>query len=299
MSIFKAYDIRGIYQETIDEEIVYKIGRAYVLKFKPSKVTVGRDVRISSPSLFKALVKGITDQGCDVVDIGIVTTPMMYFSVWNYGYEGGLMVSASHNPSEYNGVKMVQKDAVPIGGDTGIYEIEKMIELAKEVKASEVYLTMIDPIDGETNSLLLNKKQQDTLKKNFEIIYEKYKKGDYGNLKIDNPENFLRRISNKKVTSGRYDSNIIYKIPCTVGWTFSRIMANGDVAPCCRGVDVTTGNINKQRFKEIWNEKKQKMFRKIGVNLKKHPKFVEKVGCLKTCDNLMENKENSELVKLL
>ncbi len=126
--IFKAYDIRGIYGETIDEDIVYKVGRAYVLKFKPKKVTVGRDCRVSSPKLFDALVKGITDQGCDVVDIGLVTTPMMYFSVWNFGYDGGLIVSASHNPPKYNGVKMVRQDSIPIGGETGIYEIEKMIE---------------------------------------------------------------------------------------------------------------------------------------------------------------------------
>ncbi|MFH2021358.1 MAG: phosphomannomutase/phosphoglucomutase [archaeon] len=128
MSIFKAYDIRGIYGKDLDENIVYKIARAYVLKFKPKKVTVGMDGRVSSPSLFKALLKGITDQGCCAVDIGLVTTPMMYYSVWNYGYEGGLMVSASHNPKEYNGVKMVRQEAVPVGGDTGIYEIEKMIE---------------------------------------------------------------------------------------------------------------------------------------------------------------------------
>jgi len=128
MSIFKAYDIRGIYPDTINEDIVYKIGRAYVIKFKPKKVTVGRDMRISSPALFKALVKGITDQGCDAVDIGLVSTQMMYFSVWNYGYDGGLMVSASHNPAQYNGVKMVKADAVPIGGETGIYEIGEMIE---------------------------------------------------------------------------------------------------------------------------------------------------------------------------
>ncbi len=128
MSIFKAYDIRGLYPETLNEDIIYRIGRAYVIKFKSNKVTVGRDARVSSPSLFKALVKGITDQGCDVVDIGIVTTPMMYFSAWNYPYDGGLMVSASHNPPKYNGVKMVRKGAVPIGGETGIYEIGKMID---------------------------------------------------------------------------------------------------------------------------------------------------------------------------
>lgn len=127
-SIFKAYDIRGIYGETIDEDIVYNIGRAYVLKFKPKKVTVGRDCRTSSPKLFEALVKGITDQGCDVVDIGLVSTPMMYFSVWNLKYDGGLIISASHNPPKYNGVKMVRKDSIPIGGDTGIYEIEEMIK---------------------------------------------------------------------------------------------------------------------------------------------------------------------------
>jgi len=127
--IFKAYDIRGIYKENFDEEIIYNIGRAYVLKYKPKKVTVGQDGRVSSPSLFKALVKGITDEGCDVLDIGLVTTPMMYYSTWNYPeYDGGLMVSASHNPPKYNGVKMVSKGGIPIGGDTGIYEIEKMIE---------------------------------------------------------------------------------------------------------------------------------------------------------------------------
>jgi len=128
MSIFKAYDVRGIYPENIDEDIVYKIGRAYVIKFKPKKITIGRDMRLSSPKLFEALVKGVTDQGCDVVDIGLVSTPAMYYSVWNYGYDGGLMVSASHNPPKYNGVKMVGTGGMPISGETGIYEIGKMIE---------------------------------------------------------------------------------------------------------------------------------------------------------------------------
>jgi phosphomannomutase len=127
MSIFKAYDIRGVYGEDITEDIVYRIGRAYVLKFRPRKVAVGMDGRVSSPSLFKSLVQGIRDEGCDVVDIGLVTTPMMYFSAWNYGIDGGLMVSASHNPPKYNGVKMVKKGGIPIGGETGIYEIGEMI----------------------------------------------------------------------------------------------------------------------------------------------------------------------------
>jgi phosphomannomutase len=129
MKIFKAYDIRGVYGDNLNEDIIYKIGRAYVLKFKPKIVTVGYDGRVSSPSLFKAIVKGITDQGCDVVDIGLVSTPMMYFSSWNFPeYDGGLMVSASHNPPKYNGVKMVKKNSVPISGETGIYELGRMIE---------------------------------------------------------------------------------------------------------------------------------------------------------------------------
>ncbi len=127
MSIFKAYDIRGIYPSELDEDIIYRIGRAYVLKFRPKKITIGRDMRLSSPRLFRALVKGVTEQGCDVVDVGLVTTPMMYFSVWNYGYEGGLMVSASHNPPQYNGVKMVAEGGMPISGETGIYEIGESI----------------------------------------------------------------------------------------------------------------------------------------------------------------------------
>ena len=128
MNIFKAYDVRGIYPDNINEDIVYKIGRAYVIKFQPKKITVGRDMRVSSPKLFNALVNGVTDQGCDVVDIGLVSTPAMYFSVWNYGYDGGLMVSASHNPPKYNGVKMVGTGGMPISGETGIYEIGKMID---------------------------------------------------------------------------------------------------------------------------------------------------------------------------
>ncbi|MBT3720010.1 phosphomannomutase/phosphoglucomutase [archaeon] len=126
--IFKAYDIRGIYGETINEDIVYRIGRAYVLKFKTKKITIGRDCRISSPKLFEALVRGVTDQGCDVLDIGLVSTPMMYFSVWKFKHDGGIVITASHNPPKYNGLKMVREDSIPIGGETGIYEIEEMIK---------------------------------------------------------------------------------------------------------------------------------------------------------------------------
>jgi len=128
MSIFKAYDVRGIYPEQLNEDIAYKIGRAFVEFLKCKNVVIGRDMRLSSGLLFKALAEGITDQGADVIDIGLSTTPMLYFSVANHGFDSGLMVTASHNPKEYNGIKFTREKAIPISDATGIKEIEKLVE---------------------------------------------------------------------------------------------------------------------------------------------------------------------------
>ena len=98
MSIFKAYDVRGIYPEQLNEEIAYKIGRAFVEFLKCKNVVIGRDMRLSSDSLFNALADGITDQGADVIEIGLSGTDMLYFAVANYGFDSGLMITASHNP---------------------------------------------------------------------------------------------------------------------------------------------------------------------------------------------------------
>jgi radical SAM protein with 4Fe4S-binding SPASM domain len=176
-------------------------------------------------------------------------------------------------------------------------EIEKMVNFAFEAGADQVYFSLIDPIEGETDSLLLNESQQAELKKWFKKVNEKYEKGEYGNLKIDNPDNFLRRISNNALKNGKYDSDIIFNMPCTAGWTFSRIMANGDVAPCCRGVMIPSGNMNNESFKDIWNSRKQQRFRKTGLNIMRYPKFFKKVGCLKSCDNLMQNAQTYELIR--
>lgn len=122
--IFKAYDIRGVYPDQINEEIIYRIGQGYAKIIKPAKpVVVGCDVRISSPSLKNALISGLNDAGIDVVDIGTVSTEMYYFAVGNYGYGGGIQVTASHNPKEWNGAKMVRENVIPISGDTGLFEI--------------------------------------------------------------------------------------------------------------------------------------------------------------------------------
>lgn len=130
-SIFKAYDIRGVYPTNINAELAYKIAQAYLHFINPQakglNIVLGRDVRTSGPELAEAIKKAITEAGSNVVDIGLASTDMMYFAVANYGYDGGLQITASHNPREYNGIKMVRKGAVPISGDTGIYDIRDLV----------------------------------------------------------------------------------------------------------------------------------------------------------------------------
>ncbi len=126
--IFKAYDIRGIYPSELNEETAYKIGRAFVSFLKCRTVAVGRDMRESSEPLSVALMKGIMDQGADVINIGLATTPLLYFAITNYGYDSGIMITASHNPGEWNGFKMCREKAIPLSGDTGIKDIQRLVE---------------------------------------------------------------------------------------------------------------------------------------------------------------------------
>jgi phosphomannomutase len=121
--VFKAYDIRAIYPDELDEEGAYAIGRAYVEEFEPRSIAVGRDMRLSSPSMAEAVTRGATDAGADVVDIGMVGTEMLYFAVGELDLEGGVMVTASHNPKEYTGLKIVRRGALPVGGDSGLLDI--------------------------------------------------------------------------------------------------------------------------------------------------------------------------------
>jgi phosphomannomutase len=125
--IFKAYDIRGVYPGEIDEKTIYNIGRALVDYLKAEKIVVGRDIRNSSESLEKALVEGITDGGCDVVLLGLSTTPMVYFASGKMeDVDAGVIITASHNPAEYNGLKLCKKDAVPIGEGSGMEEVKEI-----------------------------------------------------------------------------------------------------------------------------------------------------------------------------
>jgi phosphomannomutase len=125
-SVFKAYDVRGLYPSELDEDGAYRVGRAYVEHFEPRVIAVGRDMRLSSPTMATALIDGAADAGADVVDIGLVGTEMLYHAVTSLGLEGGICVTASHNPSEYTGMKVVRRGALPVGGDSGLGEIRKL-----------------------------------------------------------------------------------------------------------------------------------------------------------------------------
>jgi len=126
-SIFKAYDVRGLYPSEVNEEAAREIGAAFVAYLNAKRIAVSRDMRLSSPSITKAFVEGALAQGADVVDYGMNGTDMLYFAVARDGHDGGVQVTASHNPKQYNGIKMVRREAFPLSGDEGIGDIRDMI----------------------------------------------------------------------------------------------------------------------------------------------------------------------------
>jgi phosphomannomutase len=128
MSIFKAYDIRGVFGEELRSEDAYRIGRATARWLGAAELVVGRDARPSSPELCDALMRGIRDEGAGVVELGLCSTPMLYFAVDDLGVGGGVMVTASHNPARYNGLKVCREHAIPVGGDSGLAEIEALTQ---------------------------------------------------------------------------------------------------------------------------------------------------------------------------
>src|SRR6478672_9116772 len=129
--IFKAYDVRGLYPQEIDEDTARLIGRGFVAYLKAGRIAVTRDMRLSSPSLAAAFIDGALLQGTDVVDYGMMGTDMLYFAVARDGHDGGVQITASHNPKEYNGIKMVRKEAFPLSGESGIGDIRDMIAAGK------------------------------------------------------------------------------------------------------------------------------------------------------------------------
>ena len=126
MGIFKAYDIRGLYPSELDAPLARRIGNALARLLEAKKLVVGQDMRVHSPELADAVCEGIRDAGCDVLRIGLASTPMTYYAIGSLDCDGGLVVTASHNPGEYNGMKLCRRGAVPISGATGIVDLERM-----------------------------------------------------------------------------------------------------------------------------------------------------------------------------
>lgn len=124
---FKAYDIRGVVPDEVDLELAYRVGRAYADQYQAKKVAVGYDIRESSPALAEAVREGLLDGGVSVYDIGLCGTEMVYFATFHYSLDGGIMITASHNPVNYNGLKLVREEGIPISADTGLKEIEERV----------------------------------------------------------------------------------------------------------------------------------------------------------------------------
>jgi phosphomannomutase len=121
--VFKAYDVRGIYSTELDEDGAYAIGRAFVEVFEQKKIAIGHDMRVSSPAMAAAAIRGASEAGAEVLELGLVGTEMVYFAVGDLGLDGGIAVTASHNPKDYTGMKIVRRGALPVGGDSGLLDI--------------------------------------------------------------------------------------------------------------------------------------------------------------------------------
>src|ERR687884_290522 len=126
-TIFKAYDVRGTYPDQVNEEAAYAIGAAFIVHFGVPRIAVGHDMRLSSPALFEAFKDGVTAQGAEVVDLGMTSTDELYFAVGKFGYPAGAMITASHNPAQYNGFKFCLAGAVPVSSETGLDEIKRLV----------------------------------------------------------------------------------------------------------------------------------------------------------------------------
>jgi phosphomannomutase len=151
--VFKAYDVRGLYGEELDEAGAYAVGRAYVEEFDARRIAVGRDMRVHAPAMASAVIEGAADGGADVVDIGMVGTEMLYFSVGELDLDGGIAVTASHNPKEYTGMKIVRRGALPVGGESGLLEVRDRAlggfgaaTVRGSVEAHDVYPAFVDKV---------------------------------------------------------------------------------------------------------------------------------------------------------
>jgi len=155
MGIFKAYDIRGVYPTELHEEMAYAVGCAAATFFGSKEIIVGRDMRESSDTLFTSLTEGIADSGVNIIDIGVVSSPMISFASGRLN-KPGVMITASHNPREYNGFKLVRAGAIPVSGDSGIQEIERLVAAGEFAKAKKRGVIRERPVDDEYKEHVLS-----------------------------------------------------------------------------------------------------------------------------------------------
>ena len=150
---FKAYDVRALYPSQLDEAGAYAIGRAFVEQFEPRRIAVGRDMRLSSPGMAEAVIAGAADGGAGVADLGMVGTEMVYFATGELGLDGGIMVTASHNPKQYTGMKIVRRGALPVGSESGLVEVRDRAVRGEwadatrgEVRAEDVWSAFVERV---------------------------------------------------------------------------------------------------------------------------------------------------------
>ncbi|HDH97421.1 MAG TPA: radical SAM protein, partial [Proteobacteria bacterium] len=180
------------------------------------------------------------------------------------------------------------------------HEIELMLDFALDTGCDGIYFTVIDSVSPRTDGLLLT---EDQAKKALELAYRVKERVDAlpkeRGFILDNFHGFVRRLKSEGVTTGDYDRNAVDKIPCYVGWMFIRVLPNGDISPCCRGVRKPMGNLLKQSFEEIWNSERYMEFREKALKLPKSDPYFAPIGCHRTCDNLMHNEMMHERIRSL
>ena len=164
---FKTNDIRGIYPKEINENLAYWIGKAIVYKFKPKKLVIGRDARASSPLLFSSIVKGIIECGCEVIDIGLTNTPLFYYSVGETKADFGIMITASHNPGQYNGFKLVKKSVIPTTAKD-IQELKKIVKSKKHIVSKNAKISYLDFSEKYVKKLV----KESRIKKKLKVVVD-------------------------------------------------------------------------------------------------------------------------------
>lgn len=177
--------------------------------------------------------------------------------------------------------------------------VEAMFDLALDIGADRVYFTLVDPIEGATDALLLDDAQRAAVLVQAERIEARLAALPPGRIGIDFFDGFLARLRADGAAGGEYDAEAVDRIPCYIGWYFCRVTASGDVAPCCRGVDLPMGNLATARFRDIWEGPRYAEFRRKALTLPKRDPYFAPIGCQKMCDNLMHNRMLDERVRQL